>query len=173
MHTYDHPALDDNFVMGVKSLPPTYDEAAYMPFLTNFGTHAVDKLKVGGRWGSQYEFRLHDFTSMMDDSLDIDLAIKYMGKVNAGFSVNSSSATKLISRMESAVASSSSFSTGGTFDTDPVKWTGSVRARPMPIEMGLVPIESLLTEQYLGGAGIANLTQIRATFRTAVERYYC
>jgi len=169
MFTYDHPPVSSNFLAGVKSLPDTYDEDAYMNFLRAFGTHVVTQMILGGRWGWQSEFKLDDFQLLMDDSVDVSLYLGYAAKVKAGMKLDHNESTQLITRVTSAIYKNSSYSIGGQFETDLGKWQLSVQAKPMPIQTSLTQLSELFTESYL--PGIENITTKRENFQKALTNY--
>jgi hypothetical protein len=169
MHTYDHPAVDPNFLAGVKSLPLEYDEDAYMTFLRTFGTNVVTGMTLGGRWGWQMEFKLDDYKSMMDDSISVGIYLAYAGKVKAGFNITHSEDTKLYMRVMSSISKNYSFNVGGTFSPDVLRWEESVRSQPMPVHMTLMSVSDLFTESYV--PAVENLTTRKANIVNATKGY--
>eukprot|EP00929_Paragymnodinium_shiwhaense_P056398 TRINITY_DN2821_c0_g1_i1.p1 TRINITY_DN2821_c0_g1~~TRINITY_DN2821_c0_g1_i1.p1 ORF type:complete len:501 (-),score=95.05 TRINITY_DN2821_c0_g1_i1:326-1756(-) len=151
MHLYDHPPFDPNFLAGASMLPSTVDEdeEAYMTFIARFGTHVVNQMTLGGRWGWSMEFKNHSFQSLLDDSVSIDLGLHYAGKIKAGFDVNHTTDTSMAYAVTRAISHNASFSTGGDFKTDPEEWKATVRNSPMPISMQLTPLYDFFTSQYM------------------------
>lgn len=149
VHEYDSPALDENFVKGVQSLPTTYDEEAYMSFILEFGTHVVHSLKAGGRWGWQTEFKEDSFVSMLDYGVDVNLGLNYAGKIQAGIAFNHSADTSTINAVTSAIYKNSTFNIGGEFNPNPEQWMKNLQNNPMPVHLGLTSLDKFLTPLYL------------------------
>jgi hypothetical protein len=169
MFMYDHPPVSSNFLAGVKSLPDSYDEDAYMNFLRDFGTHVVTQMILGGRWGWQSEFKLDDFKLLMDDSVDVSLYLGYAAQVKAGFKLEHNESTQLMTRVTSAISKNSSYSIGGEFKTDLAEWQASVQTKPMPIKSYLMELSELFTESYV--PGVDNINTKKANLQKALATY--
>eukprot|EP00451_Oxyrrhis_marina_P003083 CAMPEP_0204255736 /NCGR_PEP_ID=MMETSP0468-20130131/3383_1 /ASSEMBLY_ACC=CAM_ASM_000383 /TAXON_ID=2969 /ORGANISM="Oxyrrhis marina" /LENGTH=451 /DNA_ID=CAMNT_0051229639 /DNA_START=29 /DNA_END=1384 /DNA_ORIENTATION=+ len=165
-HLYDHPAVDDDFLYGVRSLPTTYDEKAYMTFISRFGTHVVNALQAGGRWGWQMEMSRVDYETMMENKIDIELGIKSFGRMVAGISHVVDH--KSLAEVTKAITQNKTFNTGGQFSPNVTEWMASVKDFPMPTHLSLTPLDELLTPVYVNDT---NLTQKAAAMRQALEKY--
>eukprot|EP00929_Paragymnodinium_shiwhaense_P056401 TRINITY_DN2821_c0_g2_i1.p1 TRINITY_DN2821_c0_g2~~TRINITY_DN2821_c0_g2_i1.p1 ORF type:complete len:482 (-),score=123.30 TRINITY_DN2821_c0_g2_i1:131-1576(-) len=171
MHMYDHPEFDPNFLAGVNMLPTTVDEdeEAYMTFIKRFGTHVVNQMTLGGRWGWSMEFKNHSFQNLLDDSVSIDLGLHYAGKIKAGFDVNHSTDTRMAYAVTRAISKNASFSSGGEFKTDPEEWKQTVRANPMPLALQISPLYQMFTTGYM--PNVSNIAQKKKAMMDAIKRY--
>jgi len=172
LHTYDHPPLDPNFVAGVKYLPLNYSEAEYMEFLRNFGTHVVTQLQVGGRWGWQMKFDRFSYTNMLDNSVDVELGIKYAGEVQAGFGFNHTDHMKDYMSVVNAISSNSTFNVGGKFTTNMSECMDSVKAEPMPTHLTLTSLDRLISPLYISDIN-ADVLEAKAKAMKQALVSYC
>eukprot|EP00929_Paragymnodinium_shiwhaense_P103008 TRINITY_DN6628_c0_g1_i1.p1 TRINITY_DN6628_c0_g1~~TRINITY_DN6628_c0_g1_i1.p1 ORF type:complete len:632 (-),score=135.12 TRINITY_DN6628_c0_g1_i1:346-2241(-) len=171
MHMYDHPPLDPNFLAGAGMLPSTVDEdeEAYMTFIHRFGTHVVNQMTLGGRWGWSMEFKAHDYQNLLDDSVSVDLGLHYAGKIKAGFDVDHSTDARMAYRVTKAISHNASFNTGGDFKTDQEEWKATVRNNPMPLSLQLTPLYDLFTPAYM--PNVTNVTGKKLAMKDALKRY--
>mmetsp|Transcript_33761 Transcript_33761/g.75445 ORF Transcript_33761/g.75445 Transcript_33761/m.75445 type:complete len:452 (-) Transcript_33761:61-1416(-) len=166
LHLFDHPEVDDDFLYGVRSLPATYDEKAYMTFISRFGTHVVHGLNAGGRWGWQMEMSRVDYETMMENKIDIELGIKSFGRMVAGISHDVDH--KSLAEVTKSITHNKTFNTGGKFSPNVTTWAASVKDFPMPTHLSLTPLDALFTPTYVNDT---NLTQKAAAMRQALEKY--
>jgi len=176
MHLFDHPPLDGNFIAGVKSLPTSYNQDAYMEFLKSFGTHVIVDMTLGGRWGWQMEFKLDDWQAMTDYSIDIAASLSYAGKAKAGLKVDHSVDTKVQNHVVNSISSNSSFNIGGSYHPDVQQWQASVAASPMPVLTTLKKLSDFVTPDYFSGwsgSGVAAavLAQKQSNLDSALQHY--
>jgi hypothetical protein len=169
MHIFDHPEVDDDFVLGSQMLPAAYDEDLYMEFIREFGTHVLTQVRVGGRWGWQMEFTEQSFSHMEGTGVNISAGIAYAGKWAAGISFDVGVHHQDMIAVTKAVSHNSTFNVGGTFSPDVNTWTASVKDDPMPLQLHLLELSDLFTPLYLPNG--TELDAKRESMRHAVRSY--
>jgi len=172
MHTYDHPPVDANFKLGVQyGLTEEYNEAMYMEFIQNFGTHVVTQLDVGGRWGWQMAFDRFNYVSMLDHSVDVNAGIEYAGQVKAGIHVSHSDKTSDYRSVVNTISNNKSFNIGGEFNADVNTWMKSVVANPQPISLTMQSLDTLMNPLYLPDLDSSSLSTKATNMQTAIAGY--
>ena len=78
---YDTPALSQNFIKGVKTLPINYDREAYRRFLDTFGTHYVNTVHMGATYGQQSKISSSSWKEMLENNVNIAVSAGYSGKM--------------------------------------------------------------------------------------------
>jgi len=170
MHIFDHPAVDEDFILGSEMLPAQYDEELYMAFIREFGTHVLTQVRVGGRWGWQMEFSKMSWSHMESTGINISAGIAYAGKWTAGISFDVGVHHADMEAVTRAISHNSTFNVGGAFSPDVNVWTGSVKAQPMPLQLQLLEVSDFFTTLYLPNG--TNLEAKRSSMQHAV-RVYC
>ena len=178
MNRYKTPNVTEEFVYGAQSLTDIYDEAAYMEFIQTFGTHYIQQLRLGGRWGWLIEMNRKSFQKMLDDSINWQLGLKYAGEIKAGgkssnlstgFNINGSNEQKTVSIVTDSISHNFSYNIGGEYKPEASAWMNSVRANPMPIFIQPQPIWDLFTTTYF--PGISNLSVKKALLKNATLNF--
>lgn len=145
---YDIPDFTKNFKIAVMMMPTEYDEDNLMMFLSNFGTHIITDVGVGGRWGLQSSFKKSDVRNMQDKGLDFNIGASVAAKISAGFHISDASSTYAASQVSSITESQTNFNIGGNFSADPKEWHDSVISAPMPVTLRRMPIHMYLNTMF-------------------------
>jgi len=170
LEVYNHPPLHADFINGVQSLPAEYNEEEYMNFLRNFGTHYVQRMTLGGRWGWQSEFKYDDFQRLLNERIDVKAGLEQAGQIKSGTEKTRNDTQ--VYRVTKAIYKNSSFDIGGDFQPNLEDWVESVRGNPQPISLTLGEVKDIMTPKYFG-SNIADLDKKRANFINASLNGYC
>lgn len=73
------PGLSANFLSAVDTLLLDYNEEVYMKFLNAFGTHYIQEINMGSRFGQLSEFSKEGWKSMQSQSIDVETVSKKSG----------------------------------------------------------------------------------------------
>lgn len=174
MFTFDMPTLNRDFQTAVKMMPEEYDQSAYNLMIREFGTHYINQMKVGGRWGQQFTFKSDDYTALEENEIDIHFGITAMANADAGGGLhfNSSDQRDTAYAVAKSVYKNSTYSTGGTFNFDPVQWMTTVKEEPMPVHLTLNSLDHLFNTIWLPQETNATLLAKKAAnFRQASADY--
>jgi hypothetical protein len=146
------PHLHANFKKGVATLSPTYNKDTYVKFLDVFGTHYVNKLQMGARYGYLSVFTDAGWTSMLEKGIKVDVAASasYAG-VSGKASVSTNQQSADAKTFQNSRENVKIFSLGSTPPTsgNNVEWANQAIAEPMPITYSLRPIDELFTTQFM------------------------
>ena len=140
---YNMPGLSTNFQAGVASLGT--DINAYYTFIDNFGTHYVETVKMGAKYGYINQMTQVAYSKLTSQGIDVSAAASYasVAKVGVKTSYDTSSATAFTS----ATTSTTQYSIGSTIPTnagDQTAWAQQVITDPMPISYSLKSMDVLL-----------------------------
>lgn len=174
MGFFAHPKISDNFKMGVMDFLPTeYSEDQYMTFLSNFGTHVVNSLDVGGRWGWQVSIDSSYVHQLDEEGHDVDVGLNVAAQVSAGFDVKDHRELSNMHEVTKFISANSTFNIGGDFATDPQLWKASVAAKPMPLKPSFVPLHMLLGPLWFPDADKDKLAKKAQALEYAINYKYC
>merc|ERR1711874_794520 len=98
MHSYDAPKVSKNFAAGIQFLPANFventtSEHAYMSFINRFGTHYINQMTLGGRWGFQAMISASNYKKLLNDDVNIDIGISGVANKSVGFNFGLNSST--------------------------------------------------------------------------------
>ena len=82
--SYALPKLNKNFVTGVESLTPEYNEKVYLNFVEFFGTHYILHVKMGSKFGFVSEFSEEGWRKLTSDTDNIEQAASNSGWLQSG-----------------------------------------------------------------------------------------
>lgn len=143
------PTLSHAFTNAVEDMPKTFNKANqawFIKFWEEFGTHVPTEIKMGSMAGELTEFSRHKYESFQSSNLDIERS--------AGFALNSVSAQTSVERssgqtFESVSSKSHRFSVGGGLPTmdDIAVWVTESRKDPMPMTYVLIENVHLITKE--------------------------
>lgn len=69
--SYILPPLHRNFLRGLDSLTDEYDIIAYTDFMSRFGTHYVQDIKMGSKFGYISNFTSDSWQKMRSDKISV------------------------------------------------------------------------------------------------------
>ena len=144
------PAFDETFVTANKFLSETtFEESSddFYEFINFYGTHFLDKLTMGARYGYLNEMSLDEYSIFKSHEGKISAEAGYKDIFKAGASFGMGSANT-----NSGSSSSSStriFSVGANppADGNTLTWASNAIAEPMPIKYSLRTLLSIFTNR--------------------------
>lgn len=176
MHTGKQAPVNANFQHFVKNLPLEYDQEAYTKMIKEFGTHYINRMKVGGRWGHQMVFKSSDYAALEDDEIKVDFEIKAAvggaSKGGGGLKFDHTDKTTTNYRVTNSIDNQRTFNVGGEYREDAAEWIQTVKDSPVPVHMTLTELETLFTQEDLPmETDLEALEKKRANFKRATEEY--
>jgi hypothetical protein len=152
----DAPSLSSDFLALAAALPAEYDKEAYLTLLSQYGTHVVTGLHLGGRFGQHSSFTVDSYTQMEEENVNIEVAAGFSAW---GASADASSMTddekKTADTFNQKKTTSGVFTVGGQYNHDAEKWIPTVRALPMPVTIELMQLDSLFDSLYMPASSAA------------------
>ena len=150
------------------------DSKGYIDFLNNYGTHYIEKVTMGGRYGFLSKFEESKYMTMMSTGLDVSLAAGYSGEVAVNVKASTEMQKNMSEQFNSHRDSRSIFNVGGKPPTDEngtaMAWAQTVKDNPLPIHYDLKEIADLFTKEYFENDPDIEMKQ--ANLKNATY-YYC
>merc|ERR1719461_789560 len=113
MYHFDLPEVSPDLQMAVSELPLNFSMDAYVQLIIDFGTHYVDSLQVGARWGAQYTFETPQVQMLLDQFVNMEDGLKQLAKTTYGQKPDT---TNDYWNVEKNVKATAMFSVGPTFN---------------------------------------------------------
>jgi len=169
MSYFHKGALTSDFVDAVSGfLPDEYNEDMYSAFVTNFGTHVAVGLEIGGRWGWQTMLDYTEYGKMKAAGLNVDAALNASGYERAGLFFNYSS--NVTTRFINSISKNLTYNTGGEYSKqDPDAWASTVKDKPDPLILTLLPIHLFLSSFFI--PGVDNLDVKKKNLKNFMDSY--
>lgn len=73
------PEFSANFLNAVDTLMVGYNEEVYMKLLDTFGTHYIQAIKMGSKYGQLSEFSKEGWKTMQEQSIQVTKTSKVSG----------------------------------------------------------------------------------------------
>jgi len=163
---YDAPKLSSDFLALAESLPDNYDLDAYSALMQTFGTHVINGMLLGGRFGQQSTFTTEDYTQMLTEKVDIEASAGFSAwSVSVDAEAMSSTEKEQASKFSKKSSSSVIFNIGGEYKSNAEKWISTVRAFPMPVSMDLTQLDELFDERYMSPKLAAKKSNVQQAMR--------
>lgn len=127
-----------------------FDQEDYDRFVRAFGTHYVQSMRAGGRFGVRSELTTQDYQFFLDQSVNVSLALMAtaMGGFGGGIDFMNGQRTTEQTMVSSAITRNETFFIGGTYDTNAEKWIANVRGDPQPVGLTIRFLSELLTDVF-------------------------
>jgi len=140
MDLYAKPPVTSDFSLAIKQLPALYgDGEAFFDFLDNFGTHTVQKAKMGSRYGFNSYFREMSWTNVERYHTSVTHAASVFGFYHATGQSNTSTEVNIFKENMDGFKEISLGVKPPLFG-DAKAWAAQVVREPMPISYELTTI---------------------------------
>ncbi len=139
--------LDAKFSEAVETLPAS-TASAYQAFIEHFGTHYSAMVIMGGRAYQETRIHIDTYSNLISQGIDVSLEAKASFK--ADFSAKAGAKTSNQEKYENETQDGreSIYTNGGTLNSNIDTWASSVKEDPVPFEMNLYTLDTLLTGDY-------------------------
>jgi len=170
-----YPTLSSDFKTLVSQLPETYDEDAYMNFISTVGTHYVFQAHMGARFSTITRLTQEGWTSLLKKEIKVDVAASYNAIEESGSLDTRSDEQKEETKQFDKAKEETLMSTigsrppsGGT-STD---WATQTFEDPTPIYYTVKNISDLFDEKYFqNDTPAVSLEKLKANMNTALLNY--
>jgi len=174
---YDPPLFEDEFLIGLKTLkgkPYAKNKFLWIKFLNYFGTHFVQSIEMGARYGYRMKLSESAYSSLQSQSIDVSASASVFG-VSAGVDVKK--ASKNQAKMMSSSSEYKTFSIGSIppRDNNGNTWANQAITEPMPISYSLREMTDIFTDRAMNLTQIINAKidprEMATGFRLALSNY--
>lgn len=152
LEIFDPPSLTTNFIKGVTNyLPRNYSKEKYQFFIQTFGTHVINSVVMGGRFGQQSTFHYQNWTHMVQTGVKVTASAGYSAwGASASVSTMTDKQRKDAAEFSSQSTSQSLYTVGALPPSDGKMntWVQDVIKEPMPLQYTLSSLDTLLTSSY-------------------------
>jgi hypothetical protein len=150
---YSPPLFADEFVKAVaslKGLSYSTNKAVFHQFFNYYGTHYIESIRMGSKFGYLYELRSNSYTTMNQQGYDVTASASYSGFFNAGGSFGINQDSQAAQTFSQSVSDSKIFTIGSLppVDNSPTTWAQDSLNEPMPITYKLRPIFEIFTNKF-------------------------
>jgi len=172
MNIFDQAPVTRDFERAIELMPLEFNMRPYARLLDVYGTHYINSMKTGGRWGMQMTFKTKDFTALIEDHVDVNAGIRFVaGAANGGVRINSTDDRRTTYAVNSRISKNSTFSIGGDYSPDPKEWMRSVEAKPLPIHLSLMRLDSLVNTWVFPKIKYSDLQRKKQNLVRAINEY--
>ena len=156
--SYEVAKLSSDFVNSVSKLSHENSDSKetiskYRNFINQYGTHFVNSMRMGGRYGYRSEVSNSKSMDMTSQGLNVKAAAGYSGLKTVNANATTDEQKRQAKEFEEARSSVEQFFVGGGPPSSNGNWTAkgwaaTVEENPLPITYTLVHIENLLTSAF-------------------------
>lgn len=146
LSNYNPPAFSDDFMSGLNSvstLPFENNKEAFYKFINNFGTHFVEEVTMGARFGARTKVTTSNLSKLRQNTLTIKraLGIEKLAKLSTGITNDNVQNNKTDELFEETKI----YTIGSKIPEDlkAQSWAQKAIDEPMPINYKLLPISDL------------------------------
>ncbi len=151
LSSFAPPKLSDNFLQGLHSLNGlTYskNKEAFLHFISVFGTHYVNRVTMGARFGARTKLTVENLSSLRSNSVTMkrSLGIDKLAKITNKIENTNEQTSKTDSMFEETLIYS--IGSGVPSDLKAQTWISTAIAEPMPIQYSLIPISRIVSSRF-------------------------
>jgi len=176
---YNPPKFHVTFLKALKFLEPKDYEAnkkEYYIFIDYYGTHFIDQLVMGARYGSLEKTTIEEYTSQSSAAASVKIAGSY-GAFNASGGVAGSTANSSTSSNQNKDRKIFSIGAAPPADGNTLTWAASAINEPMPIAYRLREINEIFfnplfnLSQLTEGAYKIDIAKFKGNLEKAYKGY--
>eukprot|EP01052_Picozoa_sp_SAG31_P020154 SAG31_NODE_1503_length_8079_cov_5.930827_3_plen_579_part_00 len=176
IQAYNLPQISTNFRNAVSAMNYPYDpddtvsRESFYEFIREFGTHVVTRMSMGARFGLVSEMSENDYSSLLTRHVDFSETASATIKaidLSAGSTHQVTTDSREETVFSSATTSQRRYQVGAAMprlDEDNTvnldAWSNAVKEDPMPLQITVTDIATLLTAEHFEGVDEIGLKQL-------------
>ena len=174
----DNADLSEVFVDAVSSLPNILDTLThdvYNNFITQFGTHAITGIKMGGRYGIRSEFTITNYVNVSSALVNVKAVAGYSGALDISPSLVNEDQKKVATIFNNLRQNYSIFHVGEKPSVSKHEnisnWMNVTKLNPLPLSYSLTELYKYFTSKYFPSD--AHINKKRENLQNMSLNYYC